>query len=58
MPTLIIGKACSILTITIEEIEAIIRRLPRKKGTREGISTDKVIKAVLYVIRKEFVDLY
>jgi len=27
-------------TVTIEEIEGIVRRLPRKKGTDEGISTD------------------
>jgi len=42
--------------VTIEEIEGIIRQLPRKKGTDEGISTD-IIKAAWYVIREEFVDI-
>jgi len=27
-------------TLSIEEIEGIVRRLPRKKGMDEGISTD------------------
>jgi len=43
-------------TVSIEEVEGIVRRLPRKKGTDEGISID-VMKTAWNVIKSEYVDI-
>jgi len=43
-------------TISIENIEGIVRRLPRKKGTDEGISID-IMKTAWHVIKSECIDI-
>lgn len=42
--------------ITAEQLEVIIRELPKKKGTEEGITSD-ILKMVSCVIRKEYCDI-
>jgi len=43
-------------TVSIEEVEEIVRWLPRKKGTDESISTD-IMKIAWNVIKSEYVDI-
>jgi len=43
-------------TVSIEEVEGIVRRLSRKKGMDEGISTD-IMKTAWNVIKNEYVDI-
>jgi len=43
-------------TVSIEEVEKIVLRLTRKKGTEEGISTD-IMKTAWQVIKSEYVDI-
>lgn len=42
--------------ITMKQLEEIVKRLPKKKGTEEGITSD-ILKAVFYVIKEEFSDI-
>ncbi|XP_011632002.1 uncharacterized protein LOC105423786 [Pogonomyrmex barbatus] len=42
--------------ITVEHLEKIIKGLPNKKGTEEGITSD-ILKATFCVIKEEFVDI-
>lgn len=43
-------------SITTEQLEVIVRELPKKKGTEEGI-TSEILKIVIGVIRKDFCDI-
>lgn len=42
--------------ISVGELEEIVMRLPKKKGTEEGITTD-ILKSAFYVIKDEFVEV-
>jgi len=42
--------------VSVYEVEEIIRQLPRKRGTDEGISTD-IMKTAWHAIKNEFVDI-
>lgn len=42
--------------ITMKQLEEIVKKLPKKKGTEEGITSD-ILKAVFYVIKEEFSDI-
>lgn len=42
--------------ITMKQLEEIVKKLPKKKGTEEGITSD-ILKAVFYVIKEEFRDI-
>ena len=42
--------------ITVEHLEKIVKGLPNKKGTEEGITSD-ILKATFCVIKEEFVDI-
>ena len=42
--------------VTGEQLGEIVRQLPKRKGTEEGISSD-ILKAVFCVIREEFVSI-
>jgi len=43
-------------TISLREIERIVHRLPRKRGTKDGISTD-IIRASCGVMSNELVEV-
>ena len=42
--------------VTIEHLEEIVKGLPKKKGTEEGITSD-ILKEAFCVIKEEFVDI-
>jgi len=42
--------------VTLEQLEIIVRALPNKKGTEEGITSD-ILKTVFCVIKNEFSDI-
>jgi len=43
-------------TVSIEEVEGIVRRLSRKKGTDEGINTE-IMKTAWSVIKSKYIDI-
>lgn len=42
--------------ITMKQLEEIVKKLPKKKGTEKGITSD-ILKAVFHVIKEEFSDI-